>query len=280
MTKFLFFDIDGTLLGKSRKLTSANIEAIQKAREQGHKTFLCTGRAPVSIVGEVADLPMDGWICSAGGLIKIGGRYVFENAMNPYLLGYVMTLFVNHHVLFVLETKDCVYETSGFRSFHEKRMREKMMDNQELKRMMDLQAFGETRKHVSAFDIAHVGVTKICFVAEDKHNFEICRPFLESYFNIVYFSSPDEPFVNGEIILKNCTKADGIIKVISYFKGQMKDTIAFGDSMNDYEMLREAAIACVYEKASPELLALADYTFKNPDEDGISDLLKQLHLIA
>lgn len=45
--------------------------------------------------------------------------------------------------------------------------------------------------------------------------------------------------MNGEIILKNCTKADGILKVVNYYGGKMEDTVGFGDSMNDYQMLEE-----------------------------------------
>lgn len=47
--KYVFFDIDGTIRGKSREITKRNREAICKLRENGHKAFLCTGRAPVSI---------------------------------------------------------------------------------------------------------------------------------------------------------------------------------------------------------------------------------------
>ena len=46
--KYVFFDIDGTIRGKSREITKRNREAICKLRENGHKAFLCTGRAPVS----------------------------------------------------------------------------------------------------------------------------------------------------------------------------------------------------------------------------------------
>lgn len=50
MGKYLFFDIDGTLIGPSKRVTKNTEEGIKKARANGHKTFLCTGRAPVSIM--------------------------------------------------------------------------------------------------------------------------------------------------------------------------------------------------------------------------------------
>ena len=51
--KYVFFDIDGTIRGKSREITKRNKEAICKLRENGHKAFLCTGRAPVSITQDI-----------------------------------------------------------------------------------------------------------------------------------------------------------------------------------------------------------------------------------
>ena len=82
MGKYLFFDIDGTLLGPSKKVTDKTAEGIKQARQNGHIAFLCTGRAPVSIMKSVRDIGFDGIISSAGGFIDIGGKYIFENFIN------------------------------------------------------------------------------------------------------------------------------------------------------------------------------------------------------
>ena len=37
---------------------------------------------------------------------------------------------------------------------------------------------------------------------------------------------------------------------------QLKDSIAFGDGMNDYEMLKIAGKGCIMKDASPELKSL------------------------
>ena len=49
----------------------------------------------------------------------------------------------------------------------------------------------------------------------------------------------------------------------------MKDTIAFGDSMNDFQMISEAAYGVVSYLAPDKLKAIADDTFEEPDDDGI-----------
>jgi len=280
MTKFLFFDIDGTLVGASKKVTEKTKEAIQKARENGHKAFICTGRAPTSIVGDILSIDFDGYICSAGRYVIINGEYIFENFINQYVLSEVMTLFINNNIQFTLETKNGVYETPGYLNLIFSNMLKMVGDNPELRRQFQLKKEGEKRYPIKDFNILNTGVTKLTFVTKDKSLFYEITPFLDDFFNIVYFSKDSEDYLNGEIILRHCTKADGIIKVVNYYNGKMKDTIAFGDSMNDYQMLEEASTSVVYEKATKELLDLGDYFFKDPDEDGIAIVMEQLGLLS
>lgn len=86
MGKFLFFDIDGTLMGASRKVTEKNKQAIAEAKRNGHRVFLCTGRAPTTIYEDLKEIDFDGTVCSAGGFVIIGEKYIFENFINQYLL--------------------------------------------------------------------------------------------------------------------------------------------------------------------------------------------------
>lgn len=279
MSKFLFYDIDGTLVGESRQLKEKNVKAIKLAQEQGHKAFLCTGRAPTSIGQDLLDIGFDGIVCSAGGFVIVDDEYIFENFINQYILSEVMTLFINNQILFSLETKNAIYQTPGVNEFFDRRHQDACKDNPELARFFELRRQSELREQIKDFDILKTGVTKVCFIAPVREDFEKCIPFLEDFFNIVIFSKDNDEFVNGEIILKNCTKADGIIKVVNHFEGSMKDTVGFGDSMNDYQMLEEVSIPVVYKKASQELLDLGKYFFVDPDDDGIYKVMKDIELI-
>ena len=61
--------------------------------------------------------------------------------------------------------------------------------------------------------------------------------------------------------------------------GKIEDTIAFGDSMNDYEMIKDAGYGVVSYLAPEKLKAIADDTFDDPDNDGIYKSMKKLELI-
>ncbi len=84
--------------------------------------------------------------------------------------------------------------------------------------------------------------------------------------------------MNGEIILKDCTKGDGLRRVVDYFQGTMEESVGFGDSMNDYQMLEAAGVSVAYEEAPEAIKALAQYYFKEPDQDGIYDVMVRMGL--
>ena len=92
--KYVFFDIDGTIRGKSREITKRNREAICKLRENGHKAFLCTGRAPVSITQDILDVGFDGVISAAGSFIQIDGKYIYENFLDSKRLQQAIVLYL------------------------------------------------------------------------------------------------------------------------------------------------------------------------------------------
>lgn len=277
--KIVFFDIDGTLVGASRKVTEKNQEAVKKIRENGHLAILCTGRAPVSIDQSILNIGFDGIVASAGGLIKINNEYVFENFINQYLLSEVMLLFTNHQVLFSLETKEAIYQSPGIMNFFETLNKIRFKDNLELTRAFEDRAKNDHRKALKEFDINQTPVMKICFIAPKKEDFEKCRSFLNEFFNIVTFSDDKEKYVNGEIILKHCTKGDGVEFVSNYYNIPIEDTFGYGDSMNDYEMLQVTGVSVVSELSADNLKALADGIFEEPDHDGIYKSLKSYGLI-
>lgn len=279
MGKYLFFDVDGTLMGKSRRITEKTKQSLHRARQRGHKIFVCTGRVPAFINGDVKNIEVDGIISGAGSFVNIGGQYIFEHYMEPWLTQQVIELFRQHQLLFTLEAKDTVYQVPGAMEFFDKRNAQELKNNPELARYEEGIRKERQTKPIEEFDITKEKVAKMCYIAPKKEQFAPCIPFLERYFHIVVFSRKEDSYINGEVILKDCTKGDGIRKVVEYFHGNMEDTIGFGDSMNDYQMLETVATGVVFEKAPKEIKNLAKHYFREPDEDGIYHAMAELGLV-
>ncbi len=64
--KLIFLDIDGTLVAAMAEPSALAAKAIQGARGNGHKVFLCTGRNMPIIGSDILSVGFDGIIASAG----------------------------------------------------------------------------------------------------------------------------------------------------------------------------------------------------------------------
>ena len=68
MSKYVFFDIDGTLWDENMVVPESTKAAIKMLQENGHKAFVCTGRAMGNVNDPQFDaIGFDGFI----GLIKL-----------------------------------------------------------------------------------------------------------------------------------------------------------------------------------------------------------------
>ena len=65
MSKIVFLDVDGTLIDYSAHCPASAKEAVDKARANGHKVYICTGCSKAEI--EQRELPeLDGMIGGNG----------------------------------------------------------------------------------------------------------------------------------------------------------------------------------------------------------------------
>ena len=59
----------------------------------------------------------------------------------------------------------------------------------------------------------------------------------------------------------------------------ISQTVAFGDSMNDYEMIEKAGCGVVMANGDEYLKTIADRICESVQEDGVVRELERMHLI-
>ena len=122
-------------------------------------------------------------------------------------------------------------------------------------------------------------IHKICFIATDQIDVERAKKQLGDDVNMVIHDIFDATTINGELISKVDNKATAIKQVIDYLGIDKKDTIAFGDSMNDYEMINFVECGIAMGNACKELKEVASRICRSVDEDGIYYEFIELGLI-
>ena len=76
MSKYLFFDVDGTLLPFGQNATESTRLALKKAHERGHRLFLSTGRSPVELDPRLNGFPFDGGVFAGGSISIVSGERI------------------------------------------------------------------------------------------------------------------------------------------------------------------------------------------------------------
>ena len=124
-------------------------------------------------------------------------------------------------------------------------------------------------------------VYKIIFLAESYAQVEQVARRLNAAATLVYFSSlfPGIPSFTGEISNLNINKSTALTRVCQYLGVDTDDCIAFGDSMNDVEILQAAGIGIAMGNADACVKEIADQVCESCDEDGIAKALAKMNLI-
>lgn len=83
-----------------------------------------------------------------------------------------------------------------------------------------------------------------------------------------------------EAVPKGYSKATGIEFLIKHLGGTKEQCYAFGDSINDLEMLQYVPHSIGMGNAVAKVKEIAEFVTTDVDEDGIANALLHYHLIS
>ncbi len=273
--KFIFLDIDGTLVSAMQPPSARVTAAVRGARANGHKVFLCTGRNMPIIGRDILDIGFDGVIASAGSHVEVKGEVLFDSLLAEETIQECLDIFHTHGMYCRIETPEGIYTDPQMEELLQAAVAD--ASNSELIRMQK-----EIEAGIGILPYAEYprkGAYKICFTSRDLESVEQTRAYLGSRF--VYAVHPyadSNACFNGEIIPKGIDKGRGMELVCGYYGVGLADTVAFGDSMNDYEMMLAAGYRVAMGNACEELKRVADRVCGSVWEDGIYYEFRRMRL--
>lgn len=254
------FDLDMTLLDhKTNKITPSALEAIDKLRPK-HKIVLATGRdmdnyystAYRDIVRPDAIVHMN------GTKITVGNKLLFEHIFDADLLYRVLT--------FCEKKGFGIGITVGDEDYY---------INPDVIAANDIRFWGSCgRQFKDPWKLLEMPVRTLAFVGNKEQVEQVEQEF--PTLKLPMFASGH----GADVVEKGNSKADGLRRLAAYFgeKEDLSDTVAFGDSMNDIEVIREAGIGVAMGNAIEALKEAADYVTAPIEEDGIYKACKHLQL--
>lgn len=277
MGKLIFLDIDGTIVIPKQSPSKRTVEAIRAARSNGHKVFLSTGRVETDVVENVRSIGFDGGIYSAGGRVVLNGTEIWNHPMPVELVQRVTDLIDECNMLFMMESRSGTYVLKN--GMLTQINVDQFYTSGEPQRIMD-----ERRRRIGSKWIptySEIPVYKIEFLARSKAQVEWLSERLGSTAKVVCFDDliPGLTLVFGEVSDWSINKGAALNSICRYLNVTPEDCIAFGDSMNDAEILQAAGIGIAMGNSETSVKEIADQICERCEEDGVAKALARMKLI-
>ena len=271
--KLIFLDIDGTLTSPgSNTPPESAMKAVKMAQAKGHKVFLCTGRNP-AMLAPVLALGFDGAVAGAGGYVFTNEEVLFDCPMKKEDFETGMRLLKENGVFRTIEAKDATWGDEDLGDF----LASAGEGNSELIRWRKALAEQLNIRPMSEYDGSPV--YKIVIMCKTMDQLSPAKAALEKDYNFVVQDLAARGCLNGELINRQFDKGKGVRIVAEHYGIPIEDTIGFGDSMNDLEMIETVGYSVCMANGSPALQAKSDLVCPAVEEDGLYKAFEQLELI-
>jgi len=276
--KIIFMDIDGTLVNDNGAIPQSAKVSVRKARENGHLVFICTGRSKSELFPEILEVGFDGIVGAAGGYIEMGDKVLLHETLKKEEVQPLVNFFNGHGIDFYLESNAGLFASSNckerIRAIIEKMIIEKPEAKEEIEK--GIQPFHDLLKEGQ--ELIREDINKISFLGSDLP-FEAIKQEFQSKFLVIPSTVPAFGENSGELSVLGIHKATAIEKLIEHLDIPKENTYAYGDGLNDIEMLQFVQYGIAMGNAKEAVKKAADDITDTHDEDGIFNSFKKYGLI-
>ncbi len=271
--KLIFLDIDGTLtVPGSNVPPDSALEVIRLARAAGHKVFLCSGRNYDMLSPLLKYDCFDGAVASSGGYVFYGDEVLYDCPMTEEQKDTAMRLFKENGVFRTVEAKDGSFCDEGLSDF----LNESSGGNSELVRWRKALESDLGIRPMAEYDGRPI--YKVVFMCKEASQLAPAIEALEKDFFFLVQDMAAANCLNGELVNRKFDKGLGIRRVCEALGYDIADTVGFGDSMNDLEMIETVGTSVCMANGSPNLKKKSQIVCPAVEEDGMAKAFRDLGL--
>jgi Cof subfamily protein (haloacid dehalogenase superfamily) len=255
--KLIFFDIDGTLVDGNGIIPVSTKEGIARLKELGHDVVIATGRAPFMFDDIRNELDIHSYVCFNGQLVVYGDRVIHKNPLNQEALKKLTAAAeenghpIVHVDRFGIGASDPYHEYI-IESMNPDKMAVPIVHNAHYYQGRDI-------------------IQSMLFLREHETPSYVSR-FTDFRFTHWHPVSVDVDPADG-------SKAKGCEVVMEHLGYPSDHVYAFGDGLNDIDMLTFVPNSIAMGNAHPEVKQVSRFVTKSVNENGIYHGLKMVGLL-
>jgi len=257
--KCFFVDVDGTIVDTPNGLNQPSKYTRYAFKElcKNHNVFINSGRSMPLLQDFVRNLNPTGYVLSNGAYSEINGKEIHHKAIDEGHIDLLKEYCIKNNCVYFRETIDKVY-----------------VGNIDLPLM---------KRFVDSWNIEDVFTKddngKECYLFMPIcDNEEIAKDFEERFKEIVDVRR-QYGFTSFDVCDFGMNKGYGTKKVIEYLNVPLCDTYAFGDGLNDLEMIENVGHGIAMANAKEKVKMIAEEITDDVLNDGLYNYLVRHELI-
>lgn len=265
MKYYIFVDLDGSLLNRRGQLSDRTIEYVKNLTAIGHEVIITTGRPFIGAIEFYYQLDLK------GPIITDNGAFISNPSDKNFKpIKMIMDLEDSHNLFKLVKdiTISALYNVDSHVYVYKL--------DERLSWLFHTASGAQIVE--TEFDKVNASPTGIIYTILEEHQ-AFFETIINNHFNKITYRlwGIRDGIALYEVYVKNNTKGNAIEKVIDFFKVNRDYTIAFGDDLNDFDMLKTVGHGVAMLNAKNGLEMATKYqTYLTNNEDGIADYLEKV----
>jgi len=261
MQNIIFLDIDGTIIDGTRGLDLPTEKTKYAVKElcKNNYVFIASGRNRCMIPPMIKDLNPNGYVLCNGAYAEANGKLIYKQSFDIDTINKIVDVTEKNSGFVVLET---VEEVS-------------VRDTNDLKLLQFLKMWGQAKDGFEDCDVFDNEYSICMNVFNNEEDCLSMEKELSDCCDVLRHGS----FFSYDINIKGVNKGIAVEKVSKALNIPIENTYAFGDGINDLEMLLTVKHGVVMQNCNP---ILNEYNLEKTKDvlyDGVYNYLVEHKLI-
>ena len=257
--KLIASDMDGTLLDENGQVPPETFDLILALRERGVRFVASSGRRYDRLCDFFSPVKdrMD-FVASNGAQVFADGVQIDREVYSHLAirrLAKTVAMFPNMHLALFDRTKSYLLDDE------DKFVREVDKDLPNVERIYELPS-------------PQVSIIKASIFCDDGNVMDNAYVLQRELGGLFTFAPSGSSYIDA--MQPGISKASGIAQVMEYHGIDASEVMAFGDAMNDYEIIRFVGTGCAMANGRPALRAVADRVVGSNVEHAVQSEMRRV----
>lgn len=257
--KLIASDMDGTLLDENGQVPPETFDLILALRERGVRFVASSGRRYDRLCDFFSPVKdrMD-FVASNGAQVFADGAQIDREVYSHLAirrLAKTVAMFPNMHLALFDRTKSYLLDDE------DKFVREVDKDLPNVERIYELPS-------------PQVSIIKASIFCDDGNVMDNAYVLQRELGGLFTFAPSGSSYIDA--MQPGISKASGIAQVMEYHGIDASEVMAFGDAMNDYEIIRFVGTGCAMSNGRPALRAVADRVIGSNVEHAVQSEMRRV----